>query len=430
VVILLAGLGVAPAFADEPQGTAQALGLLRDVARAYQSAEAYQDQGRFEIEARLGTEVRTVTSPGAITFVRPNRLAIDAGDVAVVADGKTLATSVRPSRQFLVGPCPDRLGVATLTEGPLGALFLGGPVATPARMLLTLLFDVNAAETLLKEVSRVVQEPDRQENGKSFRVLILERKSGPASRWLIDPETRLLAGVELVFESDAFLAKGVSATPLSQASVGWRSGPISTEPPGLDRFDVSPPAGFTRVEAVQVPPENRAGPDQAAAHPLVGQPAPEFAFEVFDGAEATRPINKLDLQGKVVLIDFWATWCGPCLKKLPEVEALMTRYQEAKDVVIIALNIEGRGDDPEALRGKILATLKERRANLLGKGPGGLVGLDVRMALADVFQVRAIPTVVLIDPQGVVCSYWVGGGDQATVTAAIEALRAGKPLPK
>jgi thiol-disulfide isomerase/thioredoxin len=421
-LVFAASLATAHA-ADGPKGDARGVGLFGDVLRAYRSAPAYRDQGSFEVTARVGDDTRTVRFPLSITFVRPNKLAIDAGDVKLTGDGKQVQTAVYPSKQLLVGPSPERVRPADLTEGPLGAMMLGGPTAGPARLLLALLLDESETPRAFADIREVVSEDDKAVAGKTYHVLRLVMNAGPALVLTIDPDTRLLTAIDLAVDPDSLGEKVPGGQAPSGITVGWRSGEASTEPAGDDAFKLGTPKGLAKVEAVQVPPERRAADAKKAAHPLIGQPAPEFAFVVLDGPDKTRPINKQNLEGKVVVIDFWATWCGPCLKKLPELKQLMAKYKDAKDVAVIALNIEGRDDEPAALRRKVESTLKQHEPEVLEQGPGGLLGLDTRMALAASFQVNAIPTAAILDRTGVVRYYEVGGGSLEALIEQVEALR-------
>ncbi len=410
-----------PAPADDLQGPPEAVGLFREVVRAYRSTPVYRDQGRFEVKARLGDETRTFTSPMAITLTRPNRLAVDAGDVHFAADGKELRTVVTASRQYLAGPCPERVRAADLTEGPLGAKVLGGPAAGPGRLLLALLLDEDDSPRAFTDIRTIAREADRQDEGKTLQVLRLEMNAGPALILSIDSATRFLTAIDLATTPEALKEKAPAGSGLTEAAIGWRSGAVSTEPAPEGSFQLEAPKGVKRVEAVRVPPE-AAGDEKAKgkAHALVDKEAPELSFVLLDGPGKTKPVNKDDLKGKVVVLDFWATWCGPCLAKLPELSELMKKYESTADVAIIALNIEGRDDQPEALRAKVEATLKERGPEVLAKGQ---IGLDTRMAVAAAFQVNAIPTVVILDAKGVVRSYRVGGGTLAELVAEVEALR-------
>jgi len=85
------------------------------------------------------------------------------------------------------------------------------------------------------------------------------------------------------------------------------------------------------LAAVQQP---GAGPPQAAQSPIIagelGSKLPEFSIKDLQG----RTVRSADLRGKVVLIDFWATWCGPCKKEMPGYQQLLSRYGPQGFVVI------------------------------------------------------------------------------------------------
>jgi thiol-disulfide isomerase/thioredoxin len=75
-------------------------------------------------------------------------------------------------------------------------------------------------------------------------------------------------------------------------------------------------------------------------HPADGQPPPTYAFKDASG----RSVTAADFRGKVVVMNLWATWCGPCKQEMPTLAGLQKAY-EGKPVAVLAVSI----DQPEAL---------------------------------------------------------------------------------
>ncbi len=119
--------------------------------------------------------------------------------------------------------------------------------------------------------------------------------------------------------------------------------------------------------------------------PLTGRPrsaAPGYELPDLEG----RNHRLEDLRGRIVLLNFWATWCGPCREELPALDQLASRHAEDGLVVVgISLDRAGR----EAVAGF-----------LEGRGIGFPVLLDPNSEVGDRYGVRFYPTSVVIDRQG------------------------------
>ena len=85
---------------------------------------------------------------------------------------------------------------------------------------------------------------------------------------------------------------------------------------------------------------------RAVPSPLVGAPAPDFALPRFDGGD----LRLSNLRGRVLVVNFWASWCGPCREEAAGLEAVWRRYREA-GVVLVGVNIQDREAPARAFLG-------------------------------------------------------------------------------
>jgi thiol-disulfide isomerase/thioredoxin len=131
-------------------------------------------------------------------------------------------------------------------------------------------------------------------------------------------------------------------------------------------------------------------------------PAPDFKLTALDG----KPITLAALQGKVVLLNFWATWCGPCRAEIPDLVALQERYDGR--LQIIGLNV----DDEEA---DIQQYVKETKINY----PVAMTSNEVRRQFGGI---PALPTSFVLDTEGRVVQKHVGLWNPAVYETEIRAL--------
>lgn len=138
-----------------------------------------------------------------------------------------------------------------------------------------------------------------------------------------------------------------------------------------------------------------------------GEPAPLFELPaVRDGGS---PVSLQDLRGKLVYVDFWASWCLPCLRSLPEINTLYEQYRD-QGFEVVAITI----DDPVEDALDFLDDLETPLAYH--------VVADQRAEVMDLYDVVGMPTSFLIDQQGVIRKVHKGyrDGDAALLEDAIQ----------
>ncbi len=135
-----------------------------------------------------------------------------------------------------------------------------------------------------------------------------------------------------------------------------------------------------------------AAPDDAA---FVVAPRPNFAAPLFALSDLSGQQFDLNaLKGKVVVVNFWATWCPPCRAEMPEIDKAYRAYQDAGVVVLAVDQMEDT------------ATVKAFGEQLQLSFP---LLLDADGAVAARYQVRALPTTFFIDARGITREVVYGG---------------------
>jgi peroxiredoxin len=147
-------------------------------------------------------------------------------------------------------------------------------------------------------------------------------------------------------------------------------------------------------------------------HIVAGEPAPDFTFTTIDG----KKLKLSDLKGKFVLLDFWATWCGPCIAGFPHIRKMYDQFDRSK-FEVIGVSIDGEAAHPAA------------QADVARFIPESPITWPVTFdeggtRIARLFNITGIPVYILIDPQGVIRLALISGGEEA-----IEKIRAAVAKP-
>jgi peroxiredoxin len=222
--------------------------------------------------------------------------------------------------------------------------------------------------------------------GAEIRCLVLEvvydnyyqklrHYDGPVRFW-IDSETRLVRRVEFSEESE-------------QGPRGWTA--------TIEKVRIGgPPAAWVSVTPKTAPQEETT---------WIGKLAPDFELRTSDG----EWIRLKDLRGKVVVLDFWATWCGSCLEEIPVLEKLQAEASPSKVIFLGISDEEGP------------AVRKWREEN--HRSFQSLV--DGKKTVDD-FGIQPIPALVVIDPNGTIVKYMVGFDSERRLRESLGSLIQGK----
>ena len=125
-----------------------------------------------------------------------------------MSDGKTMTTSVAPLKKFMAAPAPEAITLDTFREGPVGSVLFGGPAGPPMFILLNLLVADDPVKEILELGGTLKVEDDRDVAGTPCQALLIDQEEGPDFRLLVDPETKLLKGIDLVVDPEALVEEG------------------------------------------------------------------------------------------------------------------------------------------------------------------------------------------------------------------------------
>jgi thiol-disulfide isomerase/thioredoxin len=184
---------------------------------------------------------------------------------------------------------------------------------------------------------------------------------------------------------------------------------------------------FQIMQATGTPAQKRAAAggrvqvrDRARQVALIGEPAPEIAIKDWLKGE---PATLEDLRGRVVLLEFWATWCKPCQEMFPKLKELDESYRDrGLEVIALTRHYFARRDtaSSEAEELELMRSIINRHELNFRVG----VATDERTQ--DLYGATGMPTLALIDRQGMVRYAHFGGGEDRKFSDILEQCLAGQ----
>ena len=373
-VVLVRHSVAAPPPTTQPQSPAQispdARQVLDQASAAYAKLKALDLAGTVTVDLKIqGEQPKTHSVPFTATFAAPNRFRHEAkDDVLLGSTGAKLYTFKPQKNAYTLADAPkDRVASNDLPHDLSSVLFSQDPS-------LLLAMCKNASEELLDDVAEAAKADDTKVGDVSYPTLTLKMSDQTTETILFDPQTHLMK--RAVNDLTSTLKK--RRPDLISATVTTDYSQVKADDPSKNElFAWTPPAGSIDADTT------------ASAHPLEvvaaasleGKAAPDFKLPTLEG----KTVSLASLKGHIVVLDFWATWCGPCKMSLPHLQKL---YEAQKDngVAVFAIDQQEEPKDVQAF-------VQETKLAVP-------VLLDSDGKVGEAYGVEGIPQSVVIDKDG------------------------------
>ncbi len=362
--------------------------VVEKMARAFRAVKTYQATGATMVEQQARGRTQRREFSFELRLRRSDRFyfktLLEQGGFLAAWDGKTGWVYAIHENQY-----QKYEGLA----GPEQFIEVAIPVTAIAWLPLTYTRGLLAADPKSAILSGVARTELRTGEAPQTYILTLYRQGGPVVELLVGQQDFMLQSaffdLTAVIRRDAAennrtLPEGFKATVTVTYAKPTRDKVVDNE-----AFTFTPPQGAELVTEF--------GPQ-----PLAGKPAPDFTLTSLSGQQARLS----ELRGRVVLLDFWATWCPPCRVSMPHLEKLRQEFAQ-KGLTVLGVTTED-ADTVEPF-------IREHKITFP-------ILLDPDGVAARAYRVTAIPRSLIIDREGKVHADLTGWGGEEVVRAKLAEL--------
>lgn len=362
----------APAQEDASARDAKAEEILRAAVDHLAQADSVAVDVNFTVSVQAGENTAKEERFFRVATEQPNRYGrfMVSGknvDEVRISDGTHVYHYLDELNAYDQNPAPESFD-KLFEDDQLARMTLIGPIMATGGYEAAFVEDV---DELSYEGTRTVEDAE-------YHVVTLEEREQTRELLLTQTTPPIISRVQVANKQQPMV--------LTFDFHNWR---INEELPEV-LFTFNPPSGIRKVSSLAEEIELSQGGGTRSA--LLDKKAPDFELESLSG-ETVRLQDHFEKD--IVILDFWATWCGPCVRAMPELVSVTDEYKD-RNVVFYAVNLR----EDAALIEPFLERLKLSPTVLLD--PQGTVG--------DRYQAKAIPHTVVIDKQGIVRATHSGFG--------------------